>query len=61
MSFTSTTLPKVPSPRVETISSERVKVNQLQPGIWLQITTLFNTQPRFLVTLLASLDFVYAM
>lgn len=38
------TLPNVPSPRVETTSSERVKVQQLQSNISYQITTKFNIQ-----------------
>lgn len=43
-SLTSMTLPNVPSPRVETTSSERVKVQQLQSNISYQITTKFNIQ-----------------
>lgn len=43
-SLTSMTLPNVPSPRVETTSSERVKVQQLQTNISYQITTKFNIQ-----------------
>lgn len=43
-SLTSMTLPNVPSPRVETTSSESVKVQQLQSNISYQITTKFNIQ-----------------
>jgi hypothetical protein len=38
---------------------KELKVTQLKPGIWLQITTIFKTQPRLPVTLLVSFDSVY--